>query len=177
MPIVLATGPYSRNAKVAKGLANQTWHPIKKTYYYGVKLHVIGYARQNKLPIPEQWFITPAATHDLQALKSYAEEMQSGELVGDRAYVDQTFKEELFDRGIELRTPAKRKPKVKKLYWKHQRESRTISKIRQPIEALFAWIQKLTQMQNTAKVRSQKGLIVHIWGRMAAVTLMLAQKI
>lgn len=46
--------------------------------------------------------------------------------------------------------------------------STAVSKIRQLIEALFKLLIEQTDIQRTSKVRSTKGLIVHVFGRIAA---------
>lgn len=46
--------------------------------------------------------------------------------------------------------------------------SRAVSKIRQPIEGLFGWLMVKTDIQRASNVRSTNGLIVHIFGRLAA---------
>jgi hypothetical protein len=51
--------------------------------------------------------------------------------------------------------------------------STAVSKIRQPIEALFNWLIEKTDIQRASKVRSTKGLIVHIFGRIAAAYIFL----
>ncbi len=48
-----------------------------------------------------------------------------------------------------------------------------VSKVRQPIESLFNWIHEKTNIQKASKVRSYKGLMVHIFGRLAAAMFML----
>jgi len=52
--------------------------------------------------------------------------------------------------------------------------STSVSRVRQPIESLFNWIQEKTHIQVASKVRSSKGLIVHIFGRLAAALFLLA---
>jgi hypothetical protein len=49
--------------------------------------------------------------------------------------------------------------------------SKADSKIRQPIESFFNWINKKTQIQNASKVCSTKGLILHIFGKLTACFL------
>ena len=46
--------------------------------------------------------------------------------------------------------------------------STAVSKIRQPIESLFNWLIEKTDIQRASKVRSTKGLLIHIFGRIAA---------
>jgi len=46
--------------------------------------------------------------------------------------------------------------------------STAVSKVRQPIEALFNWLIEKTDIQRASKVGSTKGLLVHVFGRLAA---------
>jgi hypothetical protein len=52
--------------------------------------------------------------------------------------------------------------------------SKSVSRIRQPIESLFNWIDEKTGIQDASKVRPYKRLIVRAFGRVAAAMLMLA---
>jgi hypothetical protein len=47
--------------------------------------------------------------------------------------------------------------------------SRTVSSIRQPIEVLFAWMLEKSNIQKASKVRSTRGLAVHIFANIAAI--------
>ena len=48
--------------------------------------------------------------------------------------------------------------------------------VRQPIDALFAWIQEKTCIQNASKVRSENGLFFHVCVKMlAALILMIVE--
>jgi hypothetical protein len=47
------------------------------------------------------------------------------------------------------------------------------SRIRQPIEALFSWFGERTMIQKASKVRAEKRLIVHIFGKLAACLILL----
>ncbi|MDI9877770.1 hypothetical protein QM481_24725 [Flectobacillus sp. LFS242W] len=46
--------------------------------------------------------------------------------------------------------------------------STAVSKIRQSVESFFNWLQQVTTIQIASKVRSSNGLIVHIYGKIAA---------
>jgi hypothetical protein len=46
--------------------------------------------------------------------------------------------------------------------------STAVSHVRQPIEALFAWIEKKTGIECASQVRSYNGLMVHVFGKLAA---------
>ena len=51
--------------------------------------------------------------------------------------------------------------------------STAVSRIRQPIESLFNWLQEKTGIQVASKVRSTSGLMVHVFGRLAAGLLLM----
>ena len=51
--------------------------------------------------------------------------------------------------------------------------SRAVSKVRQPIEGLFNWLIEKTDFQKASKVRSTKGLLVHVFGKIAAAFIYL----
>ncbi|SFI27688.1 hypothetical protein SAMN05428978_100433 [Nitrosomonas sp. Nm34] len=44
-----------------------------------------------------------------------------------------------------------------------------IARVRQPIEALFVWIEEKTDIKCVIQVRSYKGLMVPIFGKLVAV--------
>ena len=52
--------------------------------------------------------------------------------------------------------------------------STAVSRIRQPMEALFNWLIEKADIQKASKVRSTKGLLVHAFGRLAAAYITLA---
>ncbi|MEL6699119.1 MAG: transposase, partial [Bacteroidota bacterium] len=51
--------------------------------------------------------------------------------------------------------------------------STAVSRIRQPVEAIFNWLEQKVELQDASKVRSTKGLIVHTFGKLAAAFLFL----
>ena len=51
--------------------------------------------------------------------------------------------------------------------------STAVSKVRQPIESFFSWLDEKTNIQNASKTRSTKGLMVHIFGRLAAAMMLM----
>ena|ERR1039457_3787649 len=55
--------------------------------------------------------------------------------------------------------------------------SKAVSGIRQPIESFFNWLNEKTQIQNASKVRSSKGLMAHVWGKIAAAFCLLSKVI
>ncbi|GHT67473.1 hypothetical protein AGMMS50239_30710 [Bacteroidia bacterium] len=43
-----------------------------------------------------------------------------------------------------------------------------LSSVRQPIESFYNWLNEKTTIQRASKVRSTKGLLLHIFGKIAA---------
>ena len=93
---------------------------------------------------------------------------------GDKAYsnkdLDGTLQKE---NDVRIYTPVKLikgeteevrqfKKAADRLY------STAVSRVRQPIESFFNWLNEKTEIQRASKVRSNKGLIVHVFGRIAA---------
>ena len=52
--------------------------------------------------------------------------------------------------------------------------STAVSRVRQPIEAIFNWLIEKTDIQRASKVRSTNGLMIHAFGRLAAAFITLA---
>jgi hypothetical protein len=65
-------------------------------------------------------------------------------------------------------TPVKKQKGQHYLEPQDQWLSTAVSRVRQPIEALFAWIEEKTGIECVSQVRSYKGLMVHVFGKLAA---------
>ena len=168
-PILLAKDSRSNRAKVAGELCTMTRNPIRKQWYYGVKLHIIAMRRPGRLPIPCAMYIGSASLCDLWAAKQMVNDcapISNGTMFADRAYIDAKWTEELKLRyNIDLVTPRK-----KLLYEKvpsHDAFSTYVSSMRQPIESLFNWINVKTGIQNASHVLSIQGLLFHVFSALA----------
>jgi hypothetical protein len=176
MPIMMAKGQRASQATVASERTPDVGYcSSKDTFYHGVKLHVIAGKRSDKLPLLDRAGMTPGSKNDLQALRRVLPTIEGGVLCGDKAYCDGPLKERLAeDQNLDLLTPIKKEkgqqtlPAADKLY------SEAVSRLRQPIESLFSWIDEKTGIQRASKVRSYQGLVVHVFGRLAAAMLILA---
>ncbi|MGA2821955.1 MAG: transposase [Bacteroidales bacterium] len=51
--------------------------------------------------------------------------------------------------------------------------SKAVFKVSQPIEGWFNWLIEKTDVQRANKVRSAKGLLIHVFGKLAAVCIYL----
>jgi len=177
MPIIMAKEKRSSTAKVANHFANKGFCASKNTWYYGVKVHLLGLKRHKKLPLPDYIGVTPASEHDLTAFKKIAPYLEGTEVFADKAYCDDLFKELMkLEQGTLLHTPFKKEKGQKFLQSFERLFSTAVSKIRQPIESLFSWIIEKTGIQVASKVRSFNGLMVHVFGRLTAAMYILAYK-
>jgi|GEM_PF-70376 len=166
-----------RAGKVARQLTDKGYCPSKGIYYYGCKLHLLALRRRGHLPQPCLAGITAASVHDLAALRPALEQLRTDVTVLDKAYCDQQLTQTIKANNNQLLTPHKAKkglPQVLQHFDRVATEltNRAISALRQAIESLFDWLNEKTAIQNASKVRSQKGLIVHIFGRLAAALLL-----
>ncbi len=95
------------------------------------------------------------------------------EVYGDKIYSDIPFYKETEEtKKLVMLTPVKaikgESPEIT------QREkaardlfSTAVSKVRQPIESFFNWLNEKTNIQRAMKVRSTAGLLVHTMGKIA----------
>ena len=176
MPIVMAQSARSGKACVAEEqLANKGRCASKKMGYYGTKLHIVAQDRENGLPKAEYFGLTGAAEHDLTALRQGLPVLRDGHLYGDKIYADQPLKDTLSkQQNLIFETPVKRKKGQESLTEAEKDFSRAVSSIRQPIEALFSWIERKTNISMASRVRSYEGLLVHVFGRLTAACFLLA---
>ncbi len=176
MPIVTCKG--NRNGKVAPHLTAKGYCSTKKMHYYGVKLHSLVYRIPKCLPSPNTIFITPANVHDLTAMRDVLENLYGIPVILDKAYCDQSLSEEMNNNDSELVTLIKNRKGLSQQLKNFDRAfidlyNTSVSKLRQPIESFFNWINEKTNIQVASKVRSESGLIVHIYGKIAAALLIL----
>ncbi|ASG68363.1 hypothetical protein fh0823_13650 [Francisella halioticida] len=78
---------------------------------------------------------------------------------------------------LNIYTPVKKAKGEKYLDTADKPYSTTVSSIHKPIEALNNWIEEETGIEIASKVRSTKGLIVHVFGRLAASFRILTRKL
>lgn len=177
MPIITCSG--KRTGKVAREITDKGYCSTKGMYYYGMKLHALGFCREGRLPHPEQIIFTAASVNDLALYKQAWSEILGRTFFGDKIYNDKDFFRDMSQRfGSEMLTPVKAvkgMPDVLKKFDRAANDlySSAVSKIRQPIESLFNWLIEKADIQKASKVRSTKGLTLHAYGRLAAAFITL----
>lgn len=172
MPIITCSG--KRSGKVAPEITDKGYCSTKSMYYYGMKLHALGFCNTGRLPHPERIIFTPASVSDLTLYKDSWSEIEYRTFFGDKIYNGTAFFQDMGHRyNSEMLTPVKAVKGMPDVLKKFDRAcndlySRAVSKIRQPIEALFSWLIEKSDIQKASKVRSTKGLTLHAYGRLAA---------
>jgi len=176
MPVIMADARRSSRAKVAsEEIAEKGYCSSKGIWYYGVKIHILGIERKGTLPLPEYIGVTGAEAHDLPVFKQIAPLLSGKKVYADKAYADAMLKQELIENlNTDLMTPVKLKKGQEKHFLPDKLFSTAVCRVRQPIESLFSWLQEKTGIEIASKVRSFNGLMVHIFGKLAAALLMLA---
>ena len=165
MPVILARQGRRFNAKVAPGLASSGYCPTQNLYYYGVKIHLVGDFRRGTLPSPRFIGLAPAGLNDGPALEQAIPALPYRELYADKAY---DYLKRVPGLPFTVMTPVKKQKGQEHLDAADVWLSRAVSQLRQPVESLFNWIEEQTGIEIASKVRSYQGLLVHVFGRLAA---------
>lgn len=178
MPIITCSG--KRSGKVATEITDKGSCSTKGIYYYGLKLHLLGFRRIGKLPHPEQILFTPASVNDVTVFKQAWSGIENRTFWGDKIYFVNDLNEYMLKhQNSEMLTPVKAVkgvPEVIKQRIKAANDlfSTAVSRVRQPVEAIFNWLIEKADIQRASKVRSTKGLMIHVFGRLAAALIKLA---
>lgn len=177
LPIMLAKNQRSKTAKVAKEIANLGYCATKNMCYHGLKIHAANLmAADKKLPSMYCCAISAASEHDNTVFKeSIAPNCTDTKIYADSAYCDKATAPELLELyNVTVCPIEKRKKGQIELFYDQKCQNTAISRIRQPIEGYFNWLIEQTDIQNAAKCRSLKGVLTHIYGKLAASLVFLS---
>lgn len=170
-PVVTSSG--KRPTSGCTILSNKGRCATKSLWFHGVKVHLGGWEQSKTLPIPEYLIIAPASVHDKKAQEDELYELINTTVVADKAYVDAKLEQEMKLNNSCLITPPRNGRGTKKA--DRQRfgasdrlQQKLISNLRQPIETFFAWLERKVSIESASRVRSYRGLLVHIYGKIAA---------
>ena len=167
-PVALAKQGHRFGACVAKELADVGYCSTKKLYFYGVRVHVVARRQAGTLPCPEYIGVTGASSHDGKVFDQIRPLLTNNELYADKAYLRPDSKMVEAEQGLTVLTPVKKGKGQCYLESSDQWLSTAVSRVRQPIESLFGWLEEKTGIECASKVRSYNGLMVHVFGRLAA---------
>lgn len=174
-PIIMAQHGRSDTARVAREVADKGYCAAKRLYYHGVKLHLIAQRQPGQLPLPRHVDVSAASAHDLRVLHGVLPTLEAGWLIGDKVFRDRVVGAHLEkEQNLTLITPIQRKKGQAALALTDRVYSERVSRLRQPIESFFNWLEAKTGLQRASTVRSLKGLQVHVFGKLAAALFWLA---
>jgi len=177
LPIITCSG--KRSPSVAKEITDKGYCSSKSMYYYGLKLHALAFHRPDHLPFPESIVVTPASENDLNVHKQNWCDIPNRSFFGDKIYRDAELSKDMARiSNSRILTPVKAVKNQAQVLIQRDKAandlySRAVSAIRQSIESLFNWIIEKTDIQRASKVRSTRGLLVHVFGRIATVFIFL----
>lgn len=171
-PIMLAQHNHAYTAKIAAEVSGRGYCSTKKLHYYGVKAHVVARKRAGKLPDLEILMIENASRHDGPIFDQIRPMLHDNLGFGDQAYKRPDAELIEVEQNLKILTPIKKDRGQKELEPENRAFSKAVSRIRQPIEALFSWINRITSIENAGLVRSSAGLFSHIFGKFAAAMLL-----
>lgn len=75
---MMAKEKRSSQASVASEFADKGYCASKGTYFYGVKLHVVGERRPGTMPLPKRAGLMPGSENDLTALRRVLPKIEGG---------------------------------------------------------------------------------------------------
>ncbi len=175
MPIITCSG--KRQGKVAREITSKGFCSTKNLYYYGIKLHALSFHMDNHMPYPESIVLSKASENDLAIFKENWATIENRVFYGDKIYMDKEFFDKLKqEKNSQMLTPIKLVKGESQALRHLDRAfndlySKAVSKVRQPIESFFNWLIEKTDIQRASKVRSTKGLLIHVFGKIAAAFL------
>jgi len=172
-PIEITSKLRCNQSKIANEIATHSYCASKQKFYYGIKLHILAICQTQKLPIPCYIGISEGSMFDIKALEAL--ELKNITINADLAYQSDELSKKLKANGCHLKTPRKH-TKGKFFFDGKDTASTDVSKKRQPIECLFAWLNEKTNIQDAHFVRSVQGLFLHVWGSLLTSMLLLFKK-
>jgi hypothetical protein len=177
MPIITCSG--KRSGKVAPEFTDKGFCSTKSMYFYGLRLHALGFWRRNRMPFPEQLLISKASENDLNVFRNCWGSIPNRTFIGDKIYHDADYFAGMMQSvNSEMLTPIKAikgQSETLRQFDKAYNDtfSKAVSRVRQPIESFFNWLIEATGFQRASKVRSAKGLLLHIYGKLSAAFIYL----
>ena len=155
-------------------------HVLCRTVSFGLKLHALAFRREGTIPFPEMILLSSAEENDLTVLKrEAADSLINRNIFADKIYSDFSYwgnKQQ--EQGTTMLTPVKAIKGEEPVITQREKAGRelfstAVSKVRQPIEAFFNWLNEKTNIQRAMKVRSTSGLLVHTMGKIAIALIYL----
>lgn len=171
-PVITASG--KRHPSKYGVITNKGKCATKSMWFHGVKVHLGPFMQAGTIPVPAYLIIAPASVHDKTAQQQELSEFINTTVIADKAYVDSKLEALMRENNSELITPPRYGRGTTKEYKQrngsaHKLANTVVARFRQPIETIFAWLVEATDIERASRIRSYRGLLVHIYGKIAAV--------
>jgi hypothetical protein len=153
-PVCAYQNHKSFRAKIFKGKLYHGYTASKKSYFFGLKVHMI----IDEHGVPIEFCITPASTADIEGLKLLACELpENSILLGDKAYTNYSLEDDLLEMiGVKL-SPKRRKNLTRQ---NSNLQEYVHLKKRNFVETVFSVI--VSKMPRQIKARTEKGFNLKI---------------
>lgn len=144
----------SFRAKIFRGKPYHGYTASKKSYFFGLKVHMI----IDEHGVPIEFCITPGSTSDIEGLKLLPCELAPKSiLIGDKAYTGYELEDDLLEM-MEISFLPKRRKNLKRQYTGVQEYIH--SSKRNIIETVFSGI--VSKMPRHIKARTEKGFLLKV---------------
>jgi hypothetical protein len=157
-PVITCSGR-NRVGKVAREITNKGYCSTKNQYYYDLKLHALAFRRPKRIPFPESLVFSGAEENDLTVFKQiWGDNISKRTIFGDKIYSNFEYfnDEKRLKQTIEMLTPVKaikgqsdEQKQTDKAY--NDLFSTAVSKVRQPIESFFNWLEERTKIDSVER--------------------------
>ena len=123
-PLPLCLPARNYRVKTLTGIADISYNPAKKMWFYGFKVHLL--ATLSGFII--HYVVTPASVHDSQVAEELLENCPCSYILADLGYLSESLKQEMAQKGYCFWTPLRQNmPNAKKHnHWKLLAQRRTI---------------------------------------------------
>jgi hypothetical protein len=145
-PIVTCKG-CNRTGKVAREIADKGFCSTKNMYFYGLKLHLLGYRRKAILPFPEMRALSAASENDLKVFQQeFTPYIRHKTVFADKIYIDsEFFAEKEKSQNCRILTPVKLVKGEPDVFRQREKAANdlfscAVSSVGQPVESLFNWL-------------------------------------
>jgi len=121
-------------------------------------------------------FVVPQTSeNNLNVFKQNWSQINDSLFFGDKIYHNKLFSQNLYEKYNSVMYRPIKVIKGESIGFKQRNRaynrvfSKAVSTIKEPIEAFFNWLIQKTDIQRSLKIRSTKGLLINIFGRISAV--------
>lgn len=162
-PVPIIDNIRIRRTKLFRAPCFRGYIPSKRRYFYGLKVHLLASAEGN----PVELLLTPAATHDLTAMKFFDLDLPAGTWIyADKAYTHAEWEDFLAEHAGIILAPQRKKSMHRQdppaLEYLRQRGRKRIESL---FSALTAWFPR------RLRAVTENGIVLKVIALVLAFTI------